>query len=329
MPLLNRIAFAAAASVSLAVAMAPAASADDNASARWSRTLTDKVLAPFQLAVNKGDVYVADGATATVSRVRANGTLSTVATGFPGGDVAGVDLNDDGTSLAFTSSKTGASPFEIIASRLTIKTDGQPDVVADLHAYEEANNPDGNVTYGLGPNASQCAKDFIAQVMGPEGVRYKGVVDSHAYSVASLGHGAWAVADAGANAVLKVDSAGQISTLAVLPSQPVTFTKAMAQAVHAPNCMVGETYTFEPVPTDVEVGDNGRLWVTTLPGGPEDPSLGARGSLYSVGPSTGNSTRIATGFSGATNVAVAGDGPAYVDRALRRQDQQGEPLRAT
>lgn len=302
--MMKRLAFSAVAAVSLTVAMAPTATAEE--APRWSRTLTDRVGAPFQVAVNKGDVYVADGATATVSRIRANGSLAPIAKADPAGDVAGLDLNDDGTSLAYT-----ATNFQTLSATLTIKTEGRRDLVADLRGYEAASNPDGGVTYGLGAGASQCAKRFIEQVTGGPAT-YTGIVDAHPYAVASLGHGAWAVADAGANAILKVDSAGRVSTMAVLPPQPLTFTKAMASAIGAPNCLVGETYRFEPVPTDVEVGANGRLWVTTLPGGPEDPSLGGRGSLYSVGAWTGNSTKIASGFLGATNVAVSGDGPAYV-----------------
>jgi sugar lactone lactonase YvrE len=78
------------------------------------------------------------------------------------------------------------------------------------------------------------------------------------------------------------------------------------------SCLLGETYAFEPVPTDVEVGRRGVLSVSTLPGGPEDPSAGARGSVYHVNPATGASTRFATGFASPTNLAVAGDGTTYV-----------------
>ena len=35
-------------------------------------------------------------------------------------------------------------------------------------------------------------------------------------------------------------------------------------------------------------GPDGRLYVTSLPGGPEDPSLGARGAIFRVTPSTGS-----------------------------------------
>ena len=65
------------------------------------------------------------------------------------------------------------------------------------------------------------------------------------------------------------------------------------------------------MPTDVEVHD-GLLYVTTLPGGPEDPSLGARGKVYTVDPATGDVTQIGKGFAGATDLAVSPQGKVYV-----------------
>jgi sugar lactone lactonase YvrE len=65
------------------------------------------------------------------------------------------------------------------------------------------------------------------------------------------------------------------------------------------------------VPTDVEV-HKGMLYVSTLPGGPEDPSLGARGSVYRINPRNGDWARIGRGFLGATDVAVAPSGQVYV-----------------
>jgi hypothetical protein len=77
--------------------------------------------------------------------------------------------------------------------------------------------------------------------------------------------------------------------------------------MNVPSC-AGETYAFEPVPTDVErVGK--ALWVTTLPGGPESPALGARGSVYRI--KHGVVTKVAGGFLGATNLGVA-KGRIYV-----------------
>jgi sugar lactone lactonase YvrE len=77
-------------------------------------------------------------------------------------------------------------------------------------------------------------------------------------------------------------------------------------------CTVGKTYNFEPVPTDVELGPDGLLYVSSLPGGPEDASLGARGAVFSIDLATGAVTKVAGGFLGATNLAVAPDGTIYV-----------------
>lgn len=48
--MIKRLAFSAVAAVSLTVTLAPIAAAEE--APRWSRTLTDRVGAPFQIAVN-------------------------------------------------------------------------------------------------------------------------------------------------------------------------------------------------------------------------------------------------------------------------------------
>ena len=86
---------------------------------------------------------------------------------------------------------------------------------ADTLAYENAHNPDQVNTYGFA-HPTPCQ----SETLGPD-AQYKGAIDSHAYSVASWGN-KWVVADAGGNDLLLVDNEGHISTLAVLPPQPVT-----------------------------------------------------------------------------------------------------------
>jgi hypothetical protein len=270
-------------------------------------TLTDRVLAPFQLAVrdgylsHDGSVWVADGGTGKVSRIRSNGSLATIAS-FTGKDtdVAGLAWSRAGRTLAWTSTDHGKEESWLNLTR--------PDVGTrrfSLSDYEKSANPDGDAHYGI-RNPTQCQIDAFKK-LGPDAppASYTGIKDSHPYSVVQWGD-YWVVADAGGNDLVKVDNQGKISTLAVLPPQPVKITKAAAAANKLPSCVVGATYAFEPVPTDVEVGPGGMLYVTTLPGGPEDPSLGARGSVYVVNGYTGKSARIATGFAGATNLALAG-----------------------
>jgi DNA-binding beta-propeller fold protein YncE len=119
------------------------------------------------------------------------------------------------------------------------------------------------------------------------------------------------VADAGANAVLAVDRDGDVSTLAVLPPAPLAVTAELAGGLGLPACTVGETYLLESVPTDVEAGKDGWLYVTSLPGGPEAPGLNL-GAVYKVDPRSGAVQLVARGFAGATNLAVGDKGEVYV-----------------
>jgi hypothetical protein len=264
-------------------------------------TLAENVAAPFQIALSRGHVYYSDGFAGTVSKVSPG--ADKVVASVPGGEIAGVEFSTDGKTMAFASTtETGAT--------LTIRRHGKRDVVANLGRYEEKKNPDRKVTYGIVKNGNKCAADFLAGAT-QQPATYKGIVESHPYQVMYLGRGAWAVADAAANAILRVNKWGHISTMAVLPRQPIKFTAAHVAALGAPDCVKNVVYAFEPVPTDVERTRHGKLLVSTLPGGPEGPALGGRGSVYKVWPS-GYSRRVATGFLGATNLAVDRAGTIFV-----------------
>jgi hypothetical protein len=267
------------------------------------KLLDSTVAAPFQLDVSQHRLYVADGGTAKVSRFTSKG-LRTVAKGPAGGEVAGVAINRRG-DLAYTSSVFGKNGA--VQTRLTIKRKGGGTVVADLLAYEKAHNPDAKIRYGI-DNPTACQRQAFAPLGG---ATTKGGIDSHPYAVAPLGDRAWVVADAGGNDLLKVSGTGKVSTLALLPRQATTITADAAAALGLPDCVVGAVYNFEPVPTDIEYGRHGAI-VSLLPGGPEDPSLGARGSVYRVDLRSGKSQLIAGGFLGATNVAVTSRGAIFV-----------------
>lgn len=262
--------------------------------------------APFNLDVSHGRVLVADGGLNLVGRLKADGTIKTIAADQPG--ASGVATSKDGRYLAFTSTVTAPDSFENTASGLNIWGPRGKRVHVDTLAFEKKKNPDHVNFYGV-KHPTQCQSDALTAVGLP--VAYTGQVDSHAYSVASFG-GKWIVADAGSNTLWKINNQGHISTLAVLPPQPHTITAGEAASLGLAPCLVGVRYAFEPVPTDVEVGKDGFLYVTTLPGGPEGPQLGARGKLWRVNPHTGRARVVATGFLGATNLAIGKHGEIYV-----------------
>lgn len=258
---------------------------------------SDMAAAPFNLTIDAHRVLIADGM-GQVGALQPDGSISTVVPDVPG--ASGVAVR--GAWLAYTSTVTDEATFTNTASGVNIRTPNGKTIYADTLAYEEQNNPDQVNTYGAEPDS--CLADII-------GGEYTGMLDSHAYTVAAF-RGGWVVADAGANDILAVDDRGNISTVAVLPPQPYTVTADAAEELGLPDCAIGATYNFEPVPTDVEVGPDGMLYVTTLPGGPESPELGARGSVWRVNPSTHAVQQVATGFLGATNLALGKNGEIYV-----------------
>ena len=116
------------------------------------------------------------------------------------------------------------------------------------------------------------------------------------------------------NAILAIRKGGDVSTVAVLPAVPVEITAEVAAGLGFPECAVGETYDFEPVPTDVEVGPGGQLFVSTLPGGPEDGSAGPLAAVYRVDPRTGEVSLVADGLVSGVGVAVEPSGTVYVSQ---------------
>ncbi len=285
----------ASALVLAAAAVSPAANAASSppTSSSSERTLATGVGGPFQIALRRGTVYYTDAFAGTLNKVTSSGPR--VVANIPG--IIGVEFSRDGKTMAVSSGHGDTS-------QVRVKRQGYRAVVANVGRYEKRVNPDQVNTYGVVAGGNPCANKWLSDVTGSPAT-YTGQVDSNPYQLARLPHGAWALADAGGNTILRISRKGKISTLAVLPPQRLTFTAAQAQAMGAPDCVVGVTYAFEPVPTDVERGWHGYVWVSTLPGGPEDPSLGARGSVYRIA-KDGSMKKIKGGFFAATNLALAG-----------------------
>lgn len=277
-------------------------------------------IGPLGLAVgDDGTLYVAETFGGRLSKVTRKGDVSVVAAG----GVAGVDARGRG-DLVVTESQPPEAPEEqgpTFVSRVT--RSGDLEQVASLLDHEVANNPDGEQLYGFdagsAPVCLETAGAFLFDV-GP----YPGIIESNPYAVV-LDRGSMIVADAAGNSIVEVRRNGRTSTVAVLPPIPVEFTEGVRAGILAQfndgtppeqqlpldslvEC-VGSTYLSEPVPTDVEVGPRGDYYVSSLPGFPEAPGSG---SVFRVDRRSGSVELVASGFTGAVDLAVARDGTVYV-----------------
>ena len=114
------------------------------------------------------------------------------------------------------------------------------------------------------------------------------------------------------NAVLAISPKGRIRTLAVMPAVPVKITAELAGGMGLPACVVGETYYGESVPTDVALGGDGKIYVTTEGGG-----LGEQmplGSVYGVKLRTGKVSKVAGDLFAPVGIAIAPNGTMFVSQ---------------
>lgn len=272
--------------------------------------LANGLIGPLHLSVGPGKAVTVSEEFAGVLSVVGRDTTALYTN--PGWDVAGID-HQGSTTYLLESQGAGPEDLRPLAGSLkAIDAHGRVTTITDqLGAYETATNPDGVSHYGLSA-AEAAANPACVAELGALGApaSYAGDLDSHPYALAVRGTTAY-VADAGANAVLTVDlKTGHIATLAVLPPRALQLSADQAGAIGVPSC-AGLTYAFEPVPTDVAIGPDGAVYVSSLPGGPESPVLGARGAVFRVDAS-GTVTPWVEGLLTPTGIAFDGSGNLYV-----------------
>lgn len=269
-----------------------------------TRTLAEGLIGPLHLDVREGwhgrSVTVSQSFAGTISTVR-NGSVNDVVTETPGSFTGGVAAGPFGTIMYLVGNESGTF-LKMKLPNGTVRT------IADLGAYEAEENPDQINRYGIQGMSYECEAQLPAEIPGL--APYSGDVNSNPYELAVTPFGTY-VADAGGNTILFVEWTGRIHTVSVLPPRPMVLPPEIT-GLGLPDCVVGLTMNFESVPTDVEFGPDLHLYVSSLPGGPEDASLGARGGVFRVHPITGRTKLIGEGFLGATNVAVAPNGSVYV-----------------
>ena len=286
--------------------------------------LTGRLVGPLHLSAGRdGSVTVSESFAGRLTRVDSAGNQE-VLYETPDWSVAG-NAQRDGSTYFLESQGAGPDPAELAGHVRIIGDDGRQRTLGDFAALESEDNADGKTRYGYRDLPDGCE----AQLPPNMPASYEGEVDSHPYGIALTDDTIY-VADAGANSVVSVDArSGKTETLAVLPPQPYEITADAAASNGLPDCVVGTTYDFEAVPTDVVVGSDGWLYVTLLPGGPEDPALGPRGAVYQVNPDDGDVKLVAEDIMTPTGLALDDSGDLYVaslfgEGVLRIDPKSGE-----
>lgn len=295
----------AAATASLAlVGTATAAAAPETP----TRTLAEGLVSPLRAAVDAdGTAYVTQDFMGQLMRIEPGEKPEAIyQTRTKGAEVGAVSVRRG--VVTFAESVTNKDGAYVSTKIKRIDRSGKVSTVTDLVKFEKKKNPDGKVTYGVAGLAPECAAQWPTDKAGPPS--YPGIKDSHPYATVTNSRGKTYVADAAMNAVVSVSASGKVRTVGVLPPTMVPITAELAKGFGIPECAVGKTYAFESVPTDVELGPDGKLYVTTL-GGAAGEALPV-GAVYKVNPKSGKAKRVVTGLMGATGVAVAPNRDLYV-----------------
>jgi DNA-binding beta-propeller fold protein YncE len=308
----TRHVLAAAAALALASSAAGSSVASAHPSTSPSKakpavtTVAKKLVGPLSVAqAPDGTRYWTDAFVGMLFKQAPDGTVSVVYRSKHHGSDG---VSADGGALRFV---TGSDDNRS-GGVWTLDVNGAPKLLGDTYAYEKQANPDGKFQYGFLKTPKSCLAQLPKNFPGS----YSGVKETHSYAVASAG-GVDYVADAGANAVLALDAQGVFRTVAALKPVKVTVTQSAALANDLPSCTVGRKFALEAVPTDVEYGPDGQLYVTSLPGGPEDASFGLNGRVLKIDPATGKVTTLVDGLLSPTGVAVAANGDVYVAQLFR------------
>lgn len=268
---LQTIAGVAALTLAAGVAAVPHAEA-----AGRQRTLAHHLISPLSLAVgDDGTAYVTQNFAGMLAKVRPGKSPKVLYQSKNGNEVGGVSVRNGTVVFTETASDAQGNPSDSWVKLL--RRNGKAKTLAHVRAYENRKNPDGKVTYGARGISSSCASQWPVDKAGP--AVYQGLPDSHPYATWQTRKKIY-VADAGMNAVLSISPRGRIRTVAVLPPVPVKITPEVAGGVGIPDCAVGLTYYGEPVPTDVQRGPGGSLYVTTEGGGLGE--MMPLGSLYRI-----------------------------------------------
>jgi len=204
------------------------------------------------------------------------------------------DMDPLGRSSLWASTGAGADPESDTGQGLHRVSQGKSKKIANLFAFEAANDPDG-------------------------------AVDSNPFDVHSLGGDAALVADAGGNDLLRVSNQGDVDVLAVFPDELVS-TANLQNLIGCPAPFIPDLaficgIPFLPaqaVPTSIAVGPDGYYYVGELKGFPAPAGASniwrvAPGASWAACGSSPDCVKVFDGgFTSIIDLAFGPDGKLYV-----------------
>ncbi len=226
------------------------------------------------------------GTTGQVTMVAPDGTQSGLVGELPSFSVnaveaagpAGIKVANGQVLLAIGGPATGAAFTEPVPNEASVVSidpaTGEVTLVADIGAYERANNPDGFA------------------------------IDTNLYGIGVADDGTIYVAGAGGNATYRIPPGGEPEVLVVHAGLP------LPEGMEAPpggNPNRDGANELDPVPTGIEFGADSTVLVGLLSGGPFPPGAA---KVVSVA-QDGTVSDVATGLTMVVALAVGPDGQLY------------------
>lgn len=294
-----RVVTTVATATCVALAFAPSASAHGrhHPAPRPITVVADGLEGPFQVSKDSHHrlLVMESGAGRVISvDPRRRGNVRTLVSGL--GPNAATGAVRVGKYIAIVTGQADpsapAGPYP--GSSLLVAHKGKVKVFADLMAHELKYNPDGQTQFG------------------PDGAPLDALSNPFSLLAERGRHGGVLVADGGANAVLRVNSKGRVSTFFVPP------TVNTGACEGRPNNDANTT-GCDAVPTGLAYGPRNTIYVSALTG--EAPG---EGRVYVLDARTAKVRKVIKGFSSPTGIAVRHDGTMYVSEVLEGMPE-GEP----
>jgi len=233
------------------------------------------------------------GDSGAITKISRKGGQERVVTGLPSVDLGGGDV-------------TGPSGVSMSGNKLTMTIGlGAPPEVRDMVAEAVDDFYLGFATVQqakiTGPTVTVSHMADLAQFEVDHNP-HEAALDTNPNAVSADGNG-WLLADAGGNDIMRLDNKGNLSLVAVFPDV----------LVDAPPWLLDELppgvtqIPMEFVPTSIERGPDGAIYVSQLTGFPFPPGAA---SIWRIG-ADGVPTQWATGLTNVTDLSFGPDGSLY------------------